>query len=302
MIRLYSYIALFIILILSGCEPDYVVPIQNQAPKGQVVKTILEPGELTVAYCNRATGITQPHFLETAVTIQVKNPKSTSINTFNFFQPGIYQWNCTLRPRDSFLFVYQGIIDTFSVADKIPSAIRIQSVDTSTAIVPGIGKTQVFTIRFRDSAIDKNWYQLQVKRQFIRYTFKPGSPLPADSQILTENMRIDGNELPFIRNAYNNYTDRSILFTDEIFNGVNTKFQFHNLKPWSTNPNEKTLSVEIRLENLSQSLYNYLNTEAAHLWQKQSVTQLPNPLFSNVPQGFGVIGAKTSDHKTIPYQ
>jgi hypothetical protein len=277
------------------------VPIQNQAPEGQVVKVVLEPNESVFAYCTRATGITQPHFLETHIAIQVQNPKISNTEYFNFFESGTFQWNCTLKPRDSFLFTYQGILDTFTVADKIPSAVTIQSLDTSTAIIPGIGKTQVFTIRFRDSAIDKNWYQLIAKRQFIRYTYSQGSSLPNDSQILNETIRIDGNELPFIRNSYNNYTDKSILFSDEIFNGVNAKFQFHNLKPWPSTAIEKTISVEIRLENLSQPLYNYLNTEAAHLWQKQSVTQLPNPLFTNVPNGYGIIGAKTSDKKTIKY-
>ncbi len=286
---------------LSSCDNNYVVPIQNQAPEGQVVKVILEPNESIVAYCTRATGITQPHFLETAIAIRVQNPKNTNTEHFNFFEPGTFLWNCTLKPRDSFLFTYQGILDTFTVADKVPAAIAIQSVDTSTAIVPGIGKTQVFTIRFRDSAIDKNWYQIIAKRQFIRFSYSPGASTPKDSQILYEIMRIDGNELPFIRNTYNSYTNKSILFSDEIFNGVNAKFQFHNLKPWPANTIERTISVEIKLENLSQALYNYLNTEAAHLWQKQSVTQLPNPLFTNVPKGYGIIGTKTSDKKTIQY-
>lgn len=297
----YIHILLCLCLILSSCEENYVVPIQNQAPEGQVVKVILEPNESIFAYCTRATGITQPHFLETDISIQVQNPKLTNTNYFNFVESGTFQWNCTLKPRDSFKITYQGFLDTFTVADKIPAAITIQSVDTSTEIVPGIGKTQVFTVRFRDSAIDKNWYQLIAKRQFIRYSYTKGISIPSDSQIITETMRIDGNELPFIRNTYNSYTNKSILFSDEIFNGVNAKFQFHNLKPWPSNSVERTISVEIKLENLSQPLYNYLNTEAAHLWQKQSVTQLPNPLFTNVPNGYGIIGSKTSDKKSIQY-
>ena len=295
------YIVLFLLSLLSACEQNNIESINNQIPQSQVIKAIVEPDNTITAYCSRVAGITQPYLLESGISIKIKSNKFPTDQWFNFTQLGIYQWDCTLKPRDSFIFTYRGVLDTISVADKIPSAIRLQSVDTSTSIVPGIGKTQVFTIQFRDSAIDKNWYQLLIKRQFIKYIFPAGSTVANDSQLLTETVRIDGNELPFIRNTYNNYTDKSILFSDEIFNGVNAKFQCHNLKPWSNSPQEKTLSVEVILENLSQPLYNYLNTEAAHLWQKQSVTQLPNPLFSNIPNGFGIVGSKTTDRKIIVY-
>lgn len=288
--------------VLSACNDTSVIPIEDQAPSAQVVKLILEPNTISTAYCNRTAGITQPFLLETNVKLWIK-PKNKSVwESFGIANPGIYQWNCSLKPRDSFSLRYHGILDSFEIHEVVPSLVVLNAVDTSTSIVPGIGKTQVFTFKFKDSAIYKNYYQIWLKRNYQKYTYTQGNSTPTDSQLISEIMRIDGNELPFIRNAYNNYTDRSILFSDEIFNGVHVEFQCHNLKPWQNSTGEKTLSVELILENLSESVYNYLNTEAAHLWQKQSITQLPNPLFSNVPKGFGIVGAKTSTKRIIVYR
>lgn len=295
------HILLWLFVAAAGCNDKTIVPIEDQAPTGQVVKLIVEPNALVTAYCSRTVGITQPFLLETGVRVLIKTKSSSSWESFGFNSPGMYNWNCRLKPKDSFALRYIGALDSFEIQEMIPSSIVIKSVDTSTNIVPGIGKTQVFTLKFRDSAIYKNYYQIYLKRNYRKYNFIQGNTSPVDSQLLTEIMRIDGNELPFIRNAYNNYTDKSILFTDEIFNGVSVEFQCHNLKPWQNTKLEKTLSVEIHLENLTEDVYHYYNTEASHLWQKQSITQLPNPLFSNIPGGFGVIGAKTSDKVIVQY-
>jgi hypothetical protein len=114
-------------------------------------------------------------------------------------------------------------------------------------------------------------------------------------------LKIDGNEIPFQRNNYNNYTDYEILFSDETFNGVLSSLEFYNLLPFSNTKTEKTLSVTITLDNLTKALFDYYNSRAAHLWNQRSITQLPGPIQSNIPNGYGVIGGKTQVSWTIKY-
>jgi hypothetical protein len=122
-----------------------------------------------------------------------------------------------------------------------------------------------------------------------------------DSAIEWQTMKIDGNETPFVRNNFNNYTEQEILFSDEIFNGVLSTFRFHNLLPFQNTTSEKTMSVLVTLENISFATYQYYNSRAEHLWSQKSITQLPGPVQTNIPKGYGVLGASTSVKWLIVY-
>ena len=77
---------------------------------------------------------------------------------------------------------------------------------------------------FKDSAYNRNFYRLYCLRTFKKYTLdKDGKKIDSVSQ--TERVAISGNEIPFLRNPYNSYTTKEILFSDETFNGVAARFE-----------------------------------------------------------------------------
>lgn len=293
-------IYVFITISAVSCVTEIKVPISTQIAKGPVVKLLLSPDSTLIAYCSKVVDVTSPFYQETNARVTLKTQFQQLPETFSLLAPGQYILKSSLQPKDSFYFNYQTTEDTFSVIGKLPTSINISKVDTSMQLIPGIGYTQSFTIHFKDSAIYSNFYRLFVIQTIKKYNLDASGKI-LDSTIISEKMKIDGTELAFLRNSYNSYTDKEILFDDETFNGVAVEFEFHNLTPFYNSKNQKILSRTIVLENTTEALYKYLNTEAAHIWQQQSITQIPGQVSSNIPNGYGVIGAYTATTVTINY-
>lgn len=298
--RNWLWYAYALCLLLVSCSREIVVPQPDQVAVGPVIECILGTNDTHNIHYSRVAGISEPFKPQPQATILLqtatKRSKPAESNTAGQFTIN----NFRLNPRDSFQFSLISPLDTVSVSDVMPSAIRFTKTDTSTEAIAGIGITQVFSLQFRDSAVDENYYRITAQKQVRKYTLN-ASGQAIDSITEWQILKIDGNETPFVRNNFNNYTEQEILFSDEIFNGVLSTFRFYNLLPFRNSKTEKTLSVKITLENLSLALYHYYNTRAEHLWSQKSITQLPGPVQSNIPNGYGVVGASTQEEWIIVY-
>lgn len=291
----------FIPLLLFACVSEINVPSSTQTAKGPVVKTLLTPDSTIIAYCSKVVDITSPFYSEIHANATIKTAYNRKEESFSLLKPGEYVWKSTLQAKDSFYFHYANAEDTFLITDRLPTKIVIAKIDTATQLIPGIGNTQTFTVHFKDSALYANFYRVYVIQKIQKYTLNSAGNI-IDSAIAFETMKVDGTELPFLRNSYNSYTDKELLFDDETFNGVEANFEFYNLTPFTNSKSKKLLAHTIVLENITESLYNYYNTEAAHIWQQQSITQTPGMVKSNIPNGYGVVGGFTADVFTILYK
>jgi len=289
-----------IVMILS-CSREIPLPKSAEIATGSVIHVFLQPDSSIQANCSKVVGILNPFEPELFASITVRLNSNLPF-PLTAGIPGVYSNALSkIKARDTVLIKYNSPSNSFQLIQIIPSHITFTKTDSLTEPVAGIGITQGFKIQFQDSAIDQNYYRIYGKRLIRKYGRDKNNNI-TDSTQYWETMHIDGNELPFVRNNYNNYTEQEILFSDETFNGVLATFHFYNLLPNPNNNLEKTLRVSITLENLSKPLYDYYNTRAAHLWSQKSITQLPGPLTGNIPNGYGVIGAFTSCNWVIKYQ
>lgn len=122
-----------------------------------------------------------------------------------------------------------------------------------------------------------------------------------DSSRFSERISLGGNEVPFLRNPYNTYTTKELIFSDETFNGVSAKFEIFETLVKNNSATSVTESIDVYLENISESIYTYLNTRNAHLWQQNSITQLPSKVHGNLGVAYGVFGAYSTDKFRIKF-
>lgn len=208
--------------------------------------------------------------------------------------------NKTFKPRDSFSVYGSDGLYSFFVRGRIPSKIKITAVDTQTQIVPGIGPAYLMDVAFADSAVDDNYYKLFVWRYYYEYKLD-GSNQRIDSAFKIRKIAIDGSELPFIMNNFNNYSSSELLFSDASFNGTKPIFRIHTPEKVVETLSSRTVKLEVVLENLDKPLYDFYNTRNAHIWQQQSISQLPGVVIGNIPNGFGVAGSFTQNRYTITF-
>lgn len=207
----------------------------------------------------------------------------------------------TTNPRDSFKVYGSDGLYSFFIRGRVPSKIKINSLDTQTQIVAGVGPAFVMDLNFSDSAVDDNFYRILVYRHFYEYSLN-SSNQRVDSVLRTRQITLDGSELPFIQNNFNNYTSSEILFSDATFNGTKPTFRLYTPEKVHETLLARTIKLEVVLENLEKPLYDFYNTRNAHIWQQQSISQLPGNVIGNIPNGFGVAAAYTQTRYTVAFQ
>ena len=131
------------------------------------------------------------------------------------------------------------------------------------------------------------------------YSFDANNSI-IDSNIIWEKSSISGDEIGFIRNTYNTYTTKELLFSDESFNGLTSTFTFYLTKP-ENESSSRIIQHRIVIENLPLELFDYYNSRNAHLWQQSSITQSPTPLSGNIPNMYGVFSAYNLTEYVLSY-
>jgi hypothetical protein len=285
------------ILFFISCVDE--VPLENaiKEPEALVVHAFFNPDSAVDIHVSRVSNISEPYVWISDALLSLKR-KNTPNFIFQYISDGQYSGNIKLAPNDSLWVKIQHRIGTDSLELKIPSRLQIKQVDTFTTLVGTVGKTKAYRIHFKDSAYNKNFYRIYGIKTYMKYVLN-GSGVKIDSSILTEKMSIGGTEIPFTRNAYNTYSTKEIMFSDDIFNGVKVGFVVHELLNKPLSSDMKLLFTDIYLENISEGMYVYLNSRNAHLWQQNSITQLPTKVNGNLNKIYGVVGAFTSDRYRI---
>jgi hypothetical protein len=109
-----------------------------------------------------------------------------------------------------------------------------------------------------------------------------------DSSLRVRKLPISGNDIAFLRNPYNVYSSRELLFSDVTFNGLRVGLEFY--RALGESELERTESYRVLLENLHPDLYVYYNDRNAHLWQQSSITQTPTKVEGNMENVYGIFG------------
>ncbi len=170
---------------------------------------------------------------------------------------------------------------------RTPSRVQIKSVQRYPVVVSFLGRTDGFRLRFQDSAYMDNFYRLWVEERYWLYDRAEDGSI-VDSVLKQRKLPISGTEISFLRNPYNVYSSRELLFNDVTFNGLNTVLEFYRTLGFSKD--ERRVSYRIVLENLHPDLYSYYNDRNAHLWQQGSITQQPTKVVGNIDGVYGIFG------------
>lgn len=285
------------LFLFVSCVDEVPLVSGIDEPDALVVHAFFNPDSAVDIQVARVSNISEPYVWIPDAFLSLKRKNSPDF-IFAYVSGGQYVANTILAPNDSIRVKIEHPMGTDSLALKIPSRLKIKQVDTFTTLVGTVGKTKAYRIHFKDSAYNKNFYRIYGIKTFRKYVLD-GSGSRIDSSVYTEKMSIGGNEIPFTRNVYNTYSTKEIMFSDDIFNGVKVGFVVHELLNKPLSSDVKLLFTDIYLENITEGMYVYLNSRNAHLWQQNSITQLPTKINGNLNKIYGVIGAFTSDRYRI---
>ncbi len=291
MLKYVKYCILF--MCLQSCIEEVPIVQNSDSPKSLVIHSFIHPDSFVNATVSEVSQVTSAYNWINNANLTILS-KSKGLFSFGNFGNGNYSMNQNFLPNDSLKFQITHSLLNDIIPIKIPSKIRINRLDTFTALISNVGKTKTYRIYFKDSAYNTNYYRIYGIRHFKKYTIDAVLG-KVDSFLYEDKLPIGGTEVCFSRNTYNNYTTKEILFSDEIINGTESRLEFYETLPRAISKSIVLYQIDIYLENIDVNIFNYLNSRNAHIWQQNSITQLPTSVIGNIANGFGVIGAYTND-------
>jgi hypothetical protein len=286
------------VLILCGCIKE--IPYNSDYLKTPLpaVHCFITPDSILTADCRLTAPFgskDMPIGNAFFSIIKSNTTKDTTIYTGN----GIHLFGSnSLKSGDT--FVFRGYVNgyKFDISEIIPKQVFIKNFDTIRQLIPGIGRAFSVAVRFDDDAAFENYYRCYLYKTAYRYIYDYTGKL-SDSFLQKDIISLYSDDLAATDNDYNNYSSRELLFSDATFNGVNKYMVLYTSDPLLKTPAERPVSIEFHLENISKSLFNFYNTRNAHIWQQQSISQLPGKIMGNVPGAFGVVGSYTADFRSF---
>lgn len=283
----------FLFICLQSCIEEVPIVQISASPKTLVIHSFIHPDSFLNATVSEVSQITSSYIWINDANLTILS-KSKGLFSFNGNGNGKYAMNQNFLPNDSLKFQISHSLLTDIIPIKIPSRIHIKRLDTFTTLISNVGKTKAYRIYFKDSAYNTNFYRIYGVRHFKKYTIDAVLG-KVDSFLYEDKLPIGGTEVCFTRNSYNNYTTKEILFSDEIINGTESRLEFYETLPRAVSNAIVLYQIDIYLENIDVNIFNYLNSRNAHIWQQNSITQLPTSVIGNIVNGFGVVGGYTND-------
>ena len=221
-------------------------------------------------------------------------------DTSQYMGNGIHRFaSNSAKAGDTLVFMGRGgAIQPFEIPVVVPGYTQIKVLDTTRQLVPGIGPAFSVAIWFNDDAAKDNYYRCYLYKTAYKYVYDNSGKI-TDSFLKKEIIALFSDDLAAAENDYNNYTSREVVFSDATFNGVFKYMVFYTSDLLVKTTFERPTGIEFHLENIDKSLYDFYNTRNAHIWQQQSISQLPGKIKGNVREAYGVVGAYTGDYRRV---
>jgi hypothetical protein len=294
-----KYIIHIIPLLLSACIKEIPYDSDTNTPSMPAVHCFITPDSVLTADCRLTAPFGRKDIpIAGAGFYILKSGKKSdsSLYTGN----GIHRF-ATNSVKAGDTFVFSGNIagfNAFEIPCIAPREIFIQQFDTTRLLVPGIGRAFSIELKFNDDAIFENFYRCYMYKSAYQYIYDNNGKI-SDSTLKRELIALFSDNQAAVENTFNNYTSREIIFSDATFNGVKQNMVFYTSDPLVKTNGERPVGIEFYLENISKSLFDFYNTRNAHIWQQQSISQLPGKIVGNVPGAFGVVGAYTTNSRYV---
>ena len=286
-------------MIYTSCVKELEYPNNQNLEVNAALHAFLNPDSISLLQLSEVVNITENIVGIDNANIEILNITSGDKSIMLHSKNGSYIGNISISPNDILSLAINWNNKEYAAQTFVPNKPILDTAFSGLTFVGSVGYTRVFNFTLKDLAASNDYYRLYLMTKKMVYTLDANNTV-IDSNIVLEKSSISGDEIGFIRNTYNNYTTKELLFSDESFNGLTTAFEFYLTKP-ENESNSRVIQHRIVVENLPVELYDYYNSRNAHLWQQSSITQSPTPLIGNIPNMYGVFAAYNLSDYMISY-
>lgn len=322
--RSYQYIAVILTssFIAASCIRDIEFRGSEADPK-IVVYSLLQPDSVITVSVARSHTVFDERYVPEQITDAVVRlyQDNVLLGTLTYVapepQPGYYQVTPYSKyVSDEIKPVYgstyrieveeEGLAPV-SAETKLPAQVPVIRIDTMETVQQEGNVVLITKIKFCDPAGTDNLYRLKVWSKTGVYfgdktvPYDPMQPVfvnnmdcsyaTSDEPLITPQQEDDVFGM-FLQNSYN-------LFTDELISGKEYDLTL-KINQVSHNADYFEFShIYIELQSLTEGLYLYLRSYAAHRQTRENFLAEPVLVYTNIYNGLGVFGALSASFDTI---
>lgn len=218
-----------------------------------------------------------------------RNPYSSYVSEANTPEPGsVYRVEVEVP----------GLPVAYGEAE-VPSTVPVTITDTSSTETGYGYRELVVKFRFRDPAGEKNYYRFAASGTTGYYygnknePYNPFTPVSVQRQELGYGSLSDPLIAPqqeddifdmYLQNTY-------FLFTDDLIPGREYSLRLTYSGVYPDTDYYEFLRARFCLNNITRDLYLHLQSYSAHIQTRDNFLAEPVPVYTNVVNGLGVVGA-----------
>ncbi|MBL7899209.1 MAG: DUF4249 domain-containing protein [Crocinitomicaceae bacterium] len=286
------YLILFVSasLLFVSCEKEIKLKEDEIEPR-IVLNGLLTAGDTIRVQLSESRNVLYDQALPSITTgvVELFSSSGALIGTFTHEVDGIYVLN-GFTPAAGNSYSINASFSTFkpvSAVTEVPSATSISSIDTNKH-----GDIMKYEIKFNDVASETNYYAVTVKSVSVIIDDFTGDTIMWEdtyyetAEIFTQNGYADVNGLKW---------GQIFLFSDASFNGQECSFSAEQ----SVSSDADTVLSVITVHSISESYYKYKVSLEKYQQTEGDPFAQPVQVFSNVENGFGVLGGYSFDSDTL---
>ena len=286
-----AYSLFFILFLLTSCTKEIVIDLPDHEGK-LVINSLFSPDTLLCVHVSRSRVITDTFFIqETAPVVVLKYAEKA--DTFQSTGNGYYV-SQTLIPKVETNYS----IEVFSMehgiataSDKIPEETPFEVINyVQEAGIDGEGYNfSSITIRFNDSPVEKNYYELMLKKEF------------AISKKKSTKLWSWSNDAVIKNEGFINDVSDNLFFSDELINGKSHTLAFNFYHSLDESNIASHFFIHFRSVSVNYFLYKkklmlHFENQIGDIWDG---TGNPVNLYSNVENGYGIFAGYSENTDTV---
>lgn len=321
--RVIRYGFLFAVLAVAGCEEVIEFRGDKIDPK-IVLYTLLEPDNIITVSLAKSQSIFEKEYEPpqiTNATVRVFRD-GVLLTTLTYVPPGATpDWmpqvphskyiSEGVRPEPGHLYRIEAEVPGLKPVHAevwLPVAVVAERVDTMTRTdMEGYPYLQA-RVRFTDPPGQENYYRLSVRRiEGFALKSDDSSVMPDSVMVYSDDFTFSSVDEPLINPASDedlfgdNVSNRYSIFSDELIEGKTYDLSFRLYSAKKDTANYEFIHFVFELQSITKDLYLFLRSSAAHYQTRNSPFSEPVIVYSNIVNGLGIAGGKTSSSITHRY-
>ncbi len=305
---------LFTGLLLFSCETEIEYRGRDTEPK-TVIYALLRPDSLVSVTISESHSVFQakwrPRQITNAVVRLYRDGELLETLTYSpppdvpdYYPPDPYSryLSSAVRPEYGHTYRIEADVPGFPKAygeTRLPDPVAITVADTSSRLGEYGNRQMTVKLKFRDPAGTAEYYKVAADALWGSYIGNRNEPYNPESIVavrgddVTYLFRSDPliyperNDDIFDMEVPNNY----YIFSDELISGKEYVIRFST--PWNQpDPDYYEFArTYFRLSTITKDLYLYLRSFSAHAYTLDNFLVEPVPVYTNIINGLGVVGA-----------